>query len=84
MIISHQHKYLFVELPHTGSTAISHELREHYDGVSILEKHATYYQFLKVATAEEKQYWLMSSKRAAAVSVASTSGRSRLMRHAWH
>ncbi len=63
MIISHQHKYLFVELPHTGSTAISHELRENYDGLSILHKHATYYQFLKVASAEEKQYFVFSCIR---------------------
>ncbi len=42
MIISHQHRYLFVELPRTGSTAISRELRQNYDGESILVKHATY------------------------------------------
>ncbi len=32
MIIRHRYKYVFVELPHTGSTAISEELRELYDG----------------------------------------------------
>ena len=31
MIISHKYKYLFVELPRTGSTAISNELCEYYE-----------------------------------------------------
>jgi hypothetical protein len=63
MIISHKHKYLFVELPRTASTAISRELRELYDGQAILRKHATYYDFLKIATPEEKQYFVFAGIR---------------------
>ncbi len=63
MIISHKHKYLFVELPFTASTAISKELCKNYDGSPILHKHATYYDFLKVATAQEKTYFVFSGIR---------------------
>jgi len=63
MIISHKHKYLFVELPRTGSTAISKELIDFYYGEGILFKHATYRDFLKVATEEEKQYFVFSCIR---------------------
>ena len=60
MIISHKYKYLFVELPLTASTAVSKELRENYDGESILYKHATYHEFLKIASPEEKKYFVFS------------------------
>ena len=63
MIISHTHKYLFIELPMTGSTAISKELREQYDGVSILQKHSTYLDFLRVANEAEKQYFVFAGIR---------------------
>ena len=38
MIISHRHRYVFVKLPRTGSSAVRRELRELYDGVPILHK----------------------------------------------
>ncbi|HEX6292685.1 MAG TPA: sulfotransferase family 2 domain-containing protein [Herpetosiphonaceae bacterium] len=63
MIISHTYRYLFVELPRTGSTAISRELRAHYDGKPILSKHATYCDFLKSASAEEKKYLVFAGIR---------------------
>ena len=63
MIISHKYRYLFVELPHTGSTAISNELRTLYHGRAILHKHATYHEFLRVATPQEKQYFVFSAIR---------------------
>lgn len=63
MIISHTHRYLFVELPHTASTAISRELRHHYDGQSILRKHAYYHEFLRIASAEERDYFVFSGIR---------------------
>lgn len=47
MVISHVHNYLFIELPRTGSTAISRELIENYDGEQILRKHSTYRDFKK-------------------------------------
>jgi hypothetical protein len=63
MIISHKHKYLFIELPRTGSTAISRELRQNYAGESILVKHATYDDFMRIATPEEKAYFVFSGIR---------------------
>jgi hypothetical protein len=63
MIISHKYKYLFIEIPHTGTTAISKELREYYDGVPILRKHAYYPEFLQIANAEEKEYFVFAGIR---------------------
>ncbi|MBN1815502.1 MAG: sulfotransferase family 2 domain-containing protein [Anaerolineae bacterium] len=63
MIISHRHKYLFVELPHTACTAISKELCELYDGEPILRKHAHYHEFLRVATPVERDYFVFSGIR---------------------
>jgi Sulfotransferase family len=63
MIISHKHRYVFVELPLTGSTAISAELRENYDGIPMLHKHATYLDFLRAANADEKSYFVFSCIR---------------------
>ena len=63
MIISHRYKYLFVELPHTGSTAISAELREFYDGSKILRKHARYSEFRRTASKAEREYFVFSCIR---------------------
>lgn len=63
MIVSHRHRYVFVELPRTGSWAIHHELREHYDGVPVLEKHTPYHRFLRGATEEERGYFVFAGIR---------------------
>jgi hypothetical protein len=63
MIISHEHRYLFVELPRTGSTAISQELRQLYGGRPILRKHASYHEFLRRATPEERSYFVFAGIR---------------------
>lgn len=63
MVISHKHKYLFIELYFTGSTAISAELCELYDGEKILNKHSRYHEFLQIATPEEKKYFVFSCIR---------------------
>ena len=63
VIISHRHRYLFVELPRTGSTAIRRELRELYDGVPILHKHATYLEFERQASEAERSYFVFSGIR---------------------
>lgn len=63
MIISHSHKYLFVELPRTGSTAVRRELIENYDGTKILNRHSTYFDFLRICTSEEKKYFVFSCIR---------------------
>lgn len=63
MIISDKHKYVFVELPRTGSTAIANELRELYDGVPMLYKHATHEEFLKAASPAQRGYFAFSGIR---------------------
>lgn len=63
MIISHKHKYVFVCLPRTGTTAIRKELCENYAGEIIHYKHAPYHIFLKNATKEEREYKVISSMR---------------------
>jgi len=63
MVVSNKYKYIFVELPLSGSTAISNELCELYDGKKILRKHSKYQEFLKVATDEQKRYFIFSGIR---------------------
>jgi hypothetical protein len=63
MIISHRHRYVFVEVPRTGSTAISAELRENYDGAGVLRKHASYRDFLRVASEDERSYFTFAAVR---------------------
>lgn len=63
MIISDKHKYVFIQIPRTGCTAIAKELRQNYDGKDILHKHANYHEFLKVASEEQKQYYVFASVR---------------------
>lgn len=63
MIISHTHRYVFVELPRTGSSAINQELRKNYDGQLLLGKHSTYNDFLKIATPDERSYFAFAGIR---------------------
>lgn len=63
MIISHRYRYVFVELPRTGSTAVADELRQNYDGLRVMAKHATYQDFLGKATEDEKRYFAFSGIR---------------------
>jgi hypothetical protein len=63
MIISDEHKYVFVELPWTGSTAISRELRQHYAGRHVLRKHSNYREYLKYASPEQRRYFVFSGIR---------------------
>jgi hypothetical protein len=63
VVISRKHKYVYVEMAHTASTAIGRELCEHYGGELILARGSTYRDFLKVATEEEKGYFVFSCLR---------------------
>ena len=63
MIISHKHKYLFIEVPRTGTTTISDILCRHYDGERILRKHSSYWNFLVKMKPEWKEYIVFSSIR---------------------
>ena len=63
MIISHEHRYVYVEVPRTGSTAVAAELEAKYGGQQMLRKHATYRDFLAQATADEQGYFVFSGIR---------------------
>lgn len=63
MIISDVYKYVFVELPRTGSTAIATELCKNYSGAHILYKHATYDEFFRIASPEQRSYFVFSGIR---------------------
>jgi len=62
MIINHQHKYLFVEPPFTGSTAIADELVETYGGEPVLEKHAQFSEY-RAAHGNPRGYFVFASNR---------------------
>lgn len=63
MILSHEHKYVFVEIPHTGSHSIAAELIAYYGGERILRKHANLTQFRSQASASEKKYFVFGTVR---------------------
>lgn len=63
MIYSEKNNYLFVELPHTASTAISRELRDLYDGKAILRKHAFYHEFVKNYNSDPDKLFIFSGIR---------------------
>jgi hypothetical protein len=63
LIVSHKYRYVYVELPRTGSTAVSRELQDLYDGHPILRKHATYRDFLRIASEDERTYFAFSGIR---------------------
>src|SRR5688572_25727907 len=63
MVISHAHRYLFIEIPQTASTALAAELVKHYDGHRILRKHTDYGEFLRGASAAERQYRVLATVR---------------------
>lgn len=63
MIVSHKHKYLFIEIDLTASWAIHNELIQNYDGKPILHKHATYHDFRRHASTEELKYFVFATVR---------------------
>jgi hypothetical protein len=63
MIVSHKHKFVFIGLPFSASSAISKELFLMYEGRAMLAKHSLYYDFLKHATTEELNYFVFAVLR---------------------
>jgi len=63
MLINEDPAFVFVELPQTATTAISKELREMYGAKKFLHKHATYHQYLKKASPQQKKYKSIGSMR---------------------
>lgn len=63
MIVSHQHKYLFIALPRTGSTAVSKELMANYGGERILRKHSFFHEFQNMMNSKGNEYFVFSCIR---------------------
>jgi hypothetical protein len=63
VIVSDEHRYVFIELPRTGTTAVATELKENYGGREVLGKHSTYRDFLRIATPEQRSYFKIGSIR---------------------
>lgn len=63
MIISHKHRFVFVEVPHTASHSIAEQLIKHYGGQPILRKHSNITQFLGQASPEERRYFKFATVR---------------------
>ncbi len=63
MVVSHEHKYLFIEVPSTGSTAISAELVSNYNGEKIIRKHANFTEFRDKYPQEAKEYFVFATVR---------------------
>ncbi len=64
MVISDRHRFVFVNLPQTASTAISRELVEQYGAREFCFKHALYRtDFLKAANKDQRTYRVISGLR---------------------
>ena len=63
MIISDRYRYVFIQTPMTGSSAVAKELVEKYEGRAILSKHAVYSTFLANANNEQRKYFVFSGVR---------------------
>lgn len=63
MIVSHQHRYLFIEIPLTASSAVHHELCSYYDGAPVLHKHASFPEFRRLMGSEAADYFAFATVR---------------------
>ena len=63
MVVSHKFKYVFIEVPSTGSTAISAELVNYYAGEKILRKHANFTEFRELYPREAREYFVFATVR---------------------
>lgn len=63
MKVSHKHKYVFVELPQTASSAVGLELIENYDAENFKEKHALFRKFRNEMGEKYKDYFVFSAVR---------------------
>ena len=63
MIVSHEHRFVFVQIPHTASTGIGRYLVNHYGGKEVLAKHSTLDEFLALAPPEWHGYYKFGAIR---------------------
>ena len=63
MIINKERKFLFIEVPLTGSWAVRNELCNYYGGIPILHKHANYYEAKKLIGNSLSDYFIFATVR---------------------
>jgi hypothetical protein len=63
MIVSDKHKFVFVELPRTGTTAIRRVMLDEFEGNEVLFRHAPYSQYLMRIKKSETGYSVIGTKR---------------------
>ena len=63
MIVSQEHRFVFVQIPHTASTGIARYLVDHYGGQRVLAKHSTLDQFLALAPRDWHGYYKFGAIR---------------------
>jgi hypothetical protein len=63
MVISDRHRYVFIEVPQTASSALAAELLENYAGRRIFRKHTDYMKFHRSASPEERNYSVLATVR---------------------
>lgn len=63
MVISDVHRYVFIEVPQTASSALAAELIENYQGRRILRKHTDYSEFCRSASGDERNYAVLATVR---------------------
>jgi len=63
VIISDAHRYVFIEVPQTASSAIAAELLSNYGGRRIYRKHSGYEEFARAASPEELRYTVLATVR---------------------
>lgn len=63
MIISHKHKFIFIGLPFSASSAISKELHLQYQGEPFLRKHSLYNELDNRVIKKEFEYFVFAVLR---------------------
>ena len=63
MIISHKHKFIFIGLPFSASSAISKELHLQYKGEPFLRKHSLYHELDKCLIKKKREYFVFAVLR---------------------
>lgn len=63
MIISHEHRYVFVQVPDTASSAIGKELCARYKGEEILQKHSHLAELAASAHGNDRNYFVFGTIR---------------------
>lgn len=63
MVVCHKYKFVFIEVPHTGSHSITQELLDNFPCERILRKHANISQFFAQASKEEQAYFKFAAVR---------------------